>query len=287
MFPVHLDQNKLELTVSFAYLHCVRQAPLYSNRIKKTANAALSDDVILKWVMILLDDWLWVPALKRVLLRSTSSSCRSSWVSRCSGVFRASWIQWESFPRPAPNSTKHRPRPSSPSASRWPKIDDWTNLTGERRRPPSQGVQPVFVLCLCKLSDLTLSWSSFALPAASGVCGQSPHFLGCWAHPGGQSEREYIPPRHTAALRQQTKKSAPDASGVPSRWIRRTGFTCGCSIQVVQQSLQLRAAQFTHTHLMHKQLLKHTQTPTITNSGWGTWSCVSSLSAGPELMFST
>lgn len=33
------------------------------------------------------------PALKRVLQRSTRSSCRSCWVSMRSGVFRASWIQ--------------------------------------------------------------------------------------------------------------------------------------------------------------------------------------------------
>lgn len=69
--------------------------------------------------------------LNRVLQRSTSSSCRSSKVFRCSQVFRASWIQWDSFPRPAPNSTKHRPLPSSPSSSMWPKMEDWAHPTGQ------------------------------------------------------------------------------------------------------------------------------------------------------------
>lgn len=61
---------------------------------------------------------LGVPALNRVVQRSTSSSCRSSWASRCSGVFSASRIQWDNFPRPAPNSTKQRPRPRSPKDSK-------------------------------------------------------------------------------------------------------------------------------------------------------------------------
>lgn len=65
--------------------------------------------------------------LKRVLQRSTSSSCRS-WL-----VFRASWIQCDNFPRPAPNSTKHRPPSRRPRSCRCPKIEDCKHLTGQVR----------------------------------------------------------------------------------------------------------------------------------------------------------
>lgn len=69
--------------------------------------------------------------LNRMLLRSTSSSCRSSLLFRSTLFFSASWIQWESFPRPAPNSTKHRPLLRRPSSSRWPKIEAWRHLQGQ------------------------------------------------------------------------------------------------------------------------------------------------------------